>query len=242
MDRKRVLLLIPGGHGDVLSGTSVIPGLQEMHPHATIFAAVPVACWALLQHDPRVILVPDGQDCSAYDVVADSWHGRNWNGQIPVVQCREAKVRFSRPQMYFAPGERAKAKRYDIVLGTWTADVRRQYTSFPKLARLLAKKYNVAQVDNGPDVGVYHPDLTLREAAATIAMSRMLVTIDTGLMQIGIALQSPFLAILHKEWSGVHNHLIEQRHVINAKLDPVKIADVIEKHMSTIVTRGSDDD
>lgn len=224
-----VLLTIGGSNGDVLSGTSVVPGLQELYPGADLTVAALPQWSSLIAYDPRFDLVPYGQDTTTYDVGVACWHGGNWDDQIPVCQCREAGVRFSWPRMYFAPGELDKAKEYDIALCTFTKDPRRIYERFAELAALLADRYSVAQIDNGPCLGVEHPTLTLRQAAATIARSRLLLTIDTGPMQVGIALKHPMLAIFREKWSGPHNQLVQEDQVVSTEIGPEAIADRVHE-------------
>lgn len=185
-------------HGDILAATSVLPGLQEKYPGAEIHFQVGGGYSRVLQNNPRIDKIILGRD-GHYDVVIPYLdHHSQWNDHMPRVHCRIAEVPFNPPELYLTEAELEAQREYSgyIVVANQAGWKTREYEHMQAVVDHLKGWYHMVQIDLGPDMGIPHPTLSLREAAAVMAQSSLYLGIDTVFLHMAAALHRPMVLVM----------------------------------------------
>ena len=188
----KMVLYRGAGHGDVLCLTSAIPGLRKKYPNLDLDFVTGVNFSDMVWYDPRLHSVYEIENFNQFPYkiqkIFKPDHGTQWDAPIPVVQCRMLDVPFSPPRYYFKDGELDNVDEHDIAVVVHATDQRRCYQSLNDAVEILQEEYDVIQIDHGPHIARNHPDLSIREAVATMARAKMVLTVDTGFMHAAVAL------------------------------------------------------
>lgn len=191
---KAVLVERIDCQGDVLVATSVLPGLAKKYPKAAIDFRVGRGYDFALQHNPYIRDVLYKNTRRKYDYHYKLEHHYQWNDQMARVHCRIAGVPFNPPELHLTEKELDKAERWrNHTAVAFKAGWKSRQC--PNLQYALSGMGNVVQLDNGPTVSssFEHPTLTLREAAAIMAVSKLYIGIDTVFMHMAVALGKPMV-------------------------------------------------
>jgi len=235
-----ILLHRGAGHGDVLLLTSAIPGLQEKFRDVKIYFKTGKGFDALILHDPRIAGIcwnhyPPPK--INFDISIRVNHALTWSKDIwmPIAMCRFVGVKFSLPQLFLLPEELQAAEGCDVAIANkYPVIGGRAYQHMSKLAKYLVDfGYHVKQIDLGPPMckGIDHPPLTIREAAATIAKARCLLTPDCVFLHIGVILERPIVAIFNPEQrTSPKNQYVPGCWVAHWKWQPERILPMV-KHL-----------
>ena len=185
-------------HGDILAATSVLLGLQEKYPDAEIHFQVGGGYSRVLQNNPRIDQIILGRD-GHYDVVIPYLdHHSQWSDHMPRVHCRIAGVPFNPPELYLTEAEFEAQREYKgyITVANQAGWKTREYEHMQIVVDCLKDKYPMVQNDLGDDMGIAHPRLSLREAAAVMAQSKLYLGIDTVFLHMAAALQKPMVSVM----------------------------------------------
>lgn len=238
----RILLRRVAGHGDVLSLTSVIPGLKKKYPGAEIYFMTTRGYDQLVRHDPLLsgtiwygyptFLVFDDHrriDHAKIWEAAKAKGEQMWMGEA---QCKVLGVEFSPPKMYLLPEELEAAEGSDVAIANRWPFGGRSYDQMGKLIKLLvAEGYRVLQIDTGPDkITCPHPALTIREAAAEVAKTRCLVTIDSVFLHVGAALRKSMVVIFNDKRSSPKSQFVPDSWIADWKWKPERMVPMV-KHI-----------
>lgn len=232
----RIQLRRPSGHGDVLSLTAAIPGLEKKFPDAKISFMVSPGYEQLILHDPRIeriVLWGNAFDWDKGDLVVRTSHAARWDRHtwMCFAQCDTVGVERSLPRLYLLPEEIEAAQGCDVAIANKYPHGGRSYKRMAGLAALLVgKSYHVKQIDAGPLFcpGVDNALLTIREAAAEVAKARCLITVDSVFLHVGAALERPMVVIFNREQrSGPESQYVPNSWVAGWRWEPRRILPMV---------------
>ena len=232
----RILLRRYAGHGDILCLTSALPGLRQRYPDAEIHFQTEQGYGDLVLGHPEIHQVWETIDnvpaekLAHFDLVFEPDHGLEWNDAICKVQCRMLGVTFSPLQLYLHSDEAAAAPVSDVCVANYTANERTYPQMKQTVQHLLDWGWNTLQIDSGPNLGCHQPQLTMREAAAAIARTRVLLTVDTAAMHVGVALQKP-MVIVFGALTGTHNQYVPDAWLTRTTDAPDWIAGLVTRRL-----------
>lgn len=209
----KILVIRRDSRGDVLVATSVLPGLREKYPDSQIHFLARNGFDELLLGNPHIDKIVHRRS-KGYDLEIDLNHHPQWDDWMASVHCRIAGVPFHPPELYLAPDE-LDVPQYDVAVANDAGWTSRQYTRMRDVLGTLSGNYDIVQVDCGPDLGVRHPELSIREAAAVIAKSKFYFGVDTVFMHIAAALGKPMVLIMGP--TGRENQYIPHATVVRKK-------------------------
>ena len=233
----RIQIRRPAGHGDVLSLTAVIPGLQKKYPGVTISFMVSESFEQLILHDPRIeeiVLWGNAFDWDADDPIMRVAHANCWDKYtwMCFAQCDVLDVERNFPKLYLLPEEIDVAQGCDVVMANRYPHGGRSYKYMAGLAALLVDKgYQVKQIDTCPLFcqGVDNAPLTIREAAAEVAKARCLITVDSVFLHVGAALEKPMVVIFNREQrSGPESQYVPNSWIAGWQWNPKRIVPMVE--------------
>jgi hypothetical protein len=200
---KKILVDRLDVHGDVLVATSILPGLKEKYPDATIDWHVRRGYDFALQNNNyinKIIQGPAKDYRRGYDLVVTPDHHMSWYGPMAKVHCDQADVPLNKPQLHFTREElnavpmKHRGKVLVANAAGWNSRV------CPNLSNVLAEMTEhhpeMLQVDNGRPIadGIDHfPKLSLREVAARMYYAKLYIGIDTVFMHMAVALEVPMV-------------------------------------------------
>ena len=242
----RILLSRTKGHGDILSLTSAIPGLQKKHPGVKVYFKTIRGYDQLIRHDPRIAGIRwfffDRPSSPSFDTTINVAHGAIWPAAdkeehlwMGGAQCRKVGVEFSPAKMYLLPEELETATGCDVAIANKYPLGARSYEHMTELAsQLAAEKYHVMQIDDCHprpyNRGIDCPELTIREAAAEIAKARCLVTVDSVFLHVGAALGRPMVVIFNPARSSPRSQYVPGSWVADWHQKPREIT-LMVKHL-----------
>jgi hypothetical protein len=232
----KILLRRYAGHGDILCLTNALPGLRRRYPDAEFHFQTGQGYGDLILGHPEIHQVWEtannvpAEQLTNFDLVLEPDHGTQWNDTICRVQCRMLGVTFTPPQLFLHPVEVENAPVSDVCVVNYTADAR----TYPQMAQtvrhLLEWGWNTLQIDNGPNLGCAQSKLTMRQAAAAIARTQVLLTVDTAAMHVGVALQKP-MVIVFGDLTGVFNQYVPNAWLARTKEPPDLIAGLVTRRL-----------
>jgi ADP-heptose:LPS heptosyltransferase len=225
----KIALCRGAGIGDVLCLTSALPGLKELYPNAHITFGSTPASMDIVRGNPLIdeYMYMHEMNADSYDKYLEPDHGLEWNDWIPRVQCRMLGVPFNPPQLYLTPEELAAAPVYDVAVCHWATHDQRRYEPMKELIRcLLRQEVSVVQADNGPSLGIDQPQTDIRQAAAIVAKAKVLLTVDTSLMHVGVALDKK-MVVIFGDLTGPHNQYVPNSILAHAAVQPDRIANMV---------------
>lgn len=238
----RILLRRNSGHGDILCLTSVIPGLRARYPDAEIHFQTGSGYADLVLGHPEIHQVWEtANDVAAetlehFDIVYEPDHGLHWNDAICKVQCRLLGVHFSPPRIYLDEDEIMAAPESDVCVVNHTCSDR----TYPRMKDVVPYLHNwgwrTLQIDNGPNLGCEQPKLTMRQAAAAIARTRLLLTVDTGAMHVGVALRKP-LVVIFGALTGTHNQYVPDAWLATTADAPDLLAGFVTRRLKNMAVQ-----
>lgn len=194
-----ILVIRHDMHGDVLVATSILPGLKRKYPGCEIDFLCNPGYEHVLQNNPYIRSVVHA-DSGNYDLRLAIDHATHWDRWMPVVHCEQAGVEFSAPQIFLSASEAAQAPMDGTVALAGAAGwPSRRYAHMEGLSTVLKLLYpglQFVQVDNGPDMGIEHPKMTVREMIAFLSRCCLLISVDSLPMHVGAALGMPMILIM----------------------------------------------
>jgi len=187
-------------HGDVLVGTSVLPGLREQYPDAEIDWHVRSGYGQLLEYNPYLRKVwqgPFDEIPEVYDKSYSLDHHYQWDRPMAQVYCDTCGVPLHRPEIYLNEAERKlAANNTGLILVANKAGWRsRECATLPDVLSELAANYPMMlQVDMGTPIrNIKRFDGTLRQVAALMSTASLYIGIDTVFMHMAVALNRPMV-------------------------------------------------
>ena len=225
------------GHGDVLSLTAAIPGLQKKYPGAKVSFMVSEGYEQLILRDPRmeeIVLWGNSFDSEEGDLIFRVSHTAYWDRHtwMCFAQCDALDVERNFPKLYLLPEEIDAAQGCDIAMANRYPHGGRSYKHMAGLAALLiGKGYHVKQIDTCPLFcrGVDNAPLTVREAAIEVAKARCLITVDSVFLHVGAALEKPMVVIFNlKKRSGPGSQYVPNSWVADWQWEPKRIVPMVE--------------
>ena len=196
----RILVIRYDCMGDVLVGTSVLPGLKAKYPGAEIHFHARYPFSTMLYHHPLIdAIVEHEPDRSRYDLVFYLDHDPEWNGSkhptktMVRAHCDICGVPEHSPNIFFRPEEIEEAKPFEgcIAVGHWAGWRSRMYASMAEVCeQLIAEGLPLVQVDSGAAVCAQMPKPTnpsVRHACAIVNASSLYFGIDTLFMHVAVA-------------------------------------------------------
>ena len=201
----KILVVRLSCHGDVVSATSILPGLRAKYPDATIhFHADPSFAWPLY-NNPFVDKIVKQPREDSYDLIISLEHHERWNDQMARVQCEIAGVEFNPPRLYFTEAELDEPLPPFAPRGFIAVAHRAGWENkcYPRMQHLIDAfpDQNFVQVEAVADEYRLHCDgylggYGLRKIAAWMRHCHFYVGVDTVFAHIAAALGKPMILAL----------------------------------------------
>ncbi len=192
-------------HGDVLVGTSVLPGLKQKYPGSEIVWHVRSGFEHMLMYNPYInhkIIHPfQPVNSENYDLHFSLDHHYRWNTTMVGIYCDICKVPINRPEIYLSEQEVAGRElelEGRILVANRAGWRSRECPNLSEAIADLATSYpEFLQVDLGPPIpGVQQYKLGLRKVAALMETAKLYVGIDTVFMHMAVACKVPMALCL----------------------------------------------
>lgn len=207
--------------GDVLVGTSVLPGLRAKYPDVHIIYAVHSGFEHLLLHNPYINEIVYEPPKIPPDVHIVLNHDPYWNGYnkpamtMAQAHCLCAGVEFHPPQIFLTDEERKWAEPYaNRVVVAHTCGWRtRTYPYMREVVRELKRQgVPLLQIDMGNSLGCDAVKCTIRQAAAIMEVSQLYLGVDTVFLHIAAAFRIPMVVAMGA--TGIENQYMPNATVI----------------------------
>lgn len=187
--------------GDVLVGTSVLPGLRQKYPNATIDFLATQGYHVPLLNNPYLNSIVHDADPTQYDLHIVLDHHRQWDMTMAACHCRDAGVPFHAPELYFTEEEEKFGAEHKgcIAWASHAGWANRRYAHWDRvIPALVSFGFDIVAVDLNRRLptGVRKGNLSLREAFAVIKYSSLYLGVDTVFMHAASACCVPQVVIM----------------------------------------------